>query len=220
MNSERLHRLMTVPVDFDIKDSFAKAWELFKSQALLHVLYMMFILSIQGLTVIYFQEYMILYSAFLAPPLYSGFFLVANKISRGESVIYPDYFGGFRFWLPLVVISLLGQLLVVLGLFALVIPGIYLAVGYLFSLLMGIFGGMDIWSAMEWSRKLITRNWWQFFALLMILIAINLIGLLLLGIGLLITFPMTFLVLYVIFEDLTRDVFSEEESSPTHEPEP
>jgi len=212
--------LMTVPVDFDIKNSFAKAWELFKSQALLHVLYMMFILSIQGLTVIYFQEYMILYSAFLAPPLYSGFFLVANKISRGESVIYPDYFGGFRFWLPLVVISLLGQLLVVLGLFALVIPGIYLAVGYLFSLLMGIFGGMDIWSAMEWSRKLITRNWWQFFALLMILIAINLIGLLLLGIGLLITFPMTFLVLYVIFEDLTRDVFSEEESSTTHEPEP
>lgn len=212
--------MMTVPVDFDIKDSFAKAWELFKSQALLHVLYMMFILSIQGLTVIYFQEYMILYSAFLAPPLYSGFFLVANKISRGESVIYPDYFGGFRFWLPLVVISLLGQLLVVLGLFALVIPGIYLAVGYLFSLLMGIFGGMDIWSAMEWSRKLITRNWWQFFALLMILIAINLFGLLLLGIGLLITFPMTFLVLYVIFEDLTRDVFSEEESSPTHEPEP
>lgn len=212
--------MMTVPVDFDIKNSFAKAWELFKSQALLHVLYMMFILSIQGLTVIYFQEYMILYSAFLAPPLYSGFFLVANKISRGESVIYPDYFGGFRFWLPLVVISLLGQLLVVLGLFALVIPGIYLAVGYLFSLLMGIFGGMDIWSAMEWSRKLITRNWWQFFALLMILIAINLIGLLLLGIGLLITFPMTFLVLYVIFEDLTRDVFSEEESSTTHEPEP
>lgn len=212
--------MMTVPVDFDIKDSFAKAWELFKSQALLHVLYMMFILSIQGLTVIYFQEYMILYSAFLAPPLYSGFFLVANKISRGESVIYPDYFGGFRFWLPLVVISLLGQLLVVLGLFALVIPGIYLAVGYLFSLLMGIFGGMDIWSAMEWSRKLITRNWWQFFALLMILIAINLFGLLLLGIGLLITFPMTFLVLYVIFEDLTRDVFSEEESSTTHEPEP
>ncbi|MBS4070303.1 MAG: hypothetical protein KGZ90_03190 [Algoriphagus sp.] len=220
MNSERLHRLMTVPVDFDIKGSFVKAWELFKSQALLHVLYMMFILSIQGLTVIYFQKYMILYSALLAPPLYSGFFLVANKISRGETVIYPDFFGGFRFWLTLVVISLLGQVLVALGLFALVIPGIYLAVGYLFSLLMGIFGGVDVWSAMEWSRKLITRNWWQFFALMIILIAINLVGLVLFGVGLLITFPMTFLVLYVIFEDLTREVFSEEEPSTTRELEP
>ena len=220
MNEDRLNRLLTVPVEFDIKDSFAKAWELFKAQALLHVLFMMLILSIQGLTVIYFKDYMILYSALLAPPLYSGFFLVANKISRGETVIYPDYFGGFRFWLPLVVISLLGQVLVALGLFALVIPGVYLAVGYLFSLLMGIFGGVDVWSALEWSRKLITRNWWQFFALLMILVAINLVGLLLLGVGLLITFPMTLLVLYVIFEDLTREVFSEEESSATHELEP
>lgn len=218
MNEERLNRLLTVPVDFDIKESFAKAWELFKSQALLHVLYMLFILSIQGLTVIYFQKYMIVYSALLAPPLYSGFFLVANRISRGESVIYPDFFGGFQFWLPLVVISLLGQVLVALGLFALVIPGVYLAVCYLFSLLMAIFGGVDVWSAMEWSRKLITRNWWQFFALLLILIVINLAGLVLLGIGLLITFPMTLLVLYVIFEDLTREVFSEEETEATHEP--
>ena len=210
--------MMTVPVDFDTKESFIKAWELFKSQALLHVLYMLFILSIQGLTVIYFQKYMIVYSALLAPPLYSGFFLVANRISRGEPVIYPDFFGGFQFWLPLVVISLLGQVLVALGLFALVIPGVYLAVCYLFSLLMAIFGGVDVWSAMEWSRKLITRNWWQFFALLLILIVINLAGLVLLGIGLLITFPMTLLVLYVIFEDLTREVFSEEETEATHEP--
>ncbi|MBC6366776.1 hypothetical protein [Algoriphagus sp. AK58] len=219
MEEARLNRLLTVPVDFDIKESFAKAWELFKAQALLHIIYMMLILSIQGIVVIYIQEYMILYSALLAPPLYSGFFLVANKISRGESVMYPDFFGGFRFWMPLVAISLLSQVLVALGLFALIIPGVYLAVGYLFSMLMGIFGGLDVWSAMEWSRKLITRNWWQFFALLMILIAMNVIGLLLAGIGLLVTFPMTFLVLYVIFEQLTQDVFSEEEVNITHEPQ-
>jgi uncharacterized membrane protein len=97
-------------------------------------------------------------------------------------------------------------------LLALVFPGIYLAVGYMFSMMRGIFGGMDVWSAMEWSRKLITRNWWQFFALFMILVAINVIGLLLAGVGLLVSFPMTFLVLYVIFEKLTRDVFAEEES--------
>ncbi|MFN3760252.1 MAG: hypothetical protein ACK4SF_13665 [Algoriphagus aquaeductus] len=219
MEAERLNKLLTVSIDFDIKESFVKAWELFKSQALLHVMYMLLILSIQGLVVIYVQEYMIIYSAFLAPALYSGFFLVANKISRGEPVIYPDYFGGFRFWLPLVGISLLSQVLVALGLFALVIPGVYLAVGYLFAMLMGIFGGLDVWSAMEWSRKLITRNWWQFFALLMILIAMNLLGLLLAGIGLLVSFPMTFLVLYVIFEDLTQEVFSEEGAGITHGPE-
>jgi uncharacterized membrane protein len=64
---------------------------------------------------------------------------------------------------------------------------------------------------MEWSRKLITRNWWRFFGLMLILVAGNLLGILMLGVGLLVTFPLTFLVLYVIFEDLTRDVFAEED---------
>jgi uncharacterized membrane protein len=68
---------------------------------------------------------------------------------------------------------------------------------------------------MEWSRKLITRNWWQFLVLVLILIAVNAVGILLAGIGLVLTLPITFLVLYVLFEDLTREVFSEEEELPT-----
>lgn len=208
---DRLQRLLTVPVDLDLKATFARAWELYISHALLFSLYMLFILSIQGLVVIYAQAYMIVYSVLLAPPLYTGFYLVANKLSRGVPISYPDFFGGFRFWVPAGVISLLSQVLMTLGLFALFVPGIYLAVGYLFATLMGIFGGLDPWSAMEWSRKLITRNWWRFFGLMLLLVAINLLGILLLGVGLLVTFPFTFLVLYVVFEDLTRDVFSEEE---------
>ena len=68
---------------------------------------------------------------------------------------------------------------------------------------------------MEWSRKLITRNWWQFFALVLIFLVLNAAGILLAGIGLVLTLPLTFLVLYVLFEDLTREVFSEEEELPT-----
>lgn len=219
MNSTQLNRLHSIPVDFDIKESFLVAWSLFKAQAILHVMYMMLVLSIQGLVVIYLKDYVLVYSVLLAPPLYTGFFLVANKISAGEPVIYPDFFGGFRFWIPMVTISLLTQVLIAFGLLALVIPGIYLAVAYLFSTLMAIFGGMDVWSAMEWSRKLITRNWWRFFALFLILVVINVIGLLLAGIGLLITLPITFLVLYVVFEKLTKDVFAADESLPTHEPQ-
>jgi hypothetical protein len=51
--------------------------------------------------------------------------------------------------------------------------------------------------------------------LVLILIAVNAVGILLAGIGLMLTLPITFLVLYVLFEDLTREVFSEEEELPT-----
>lgn len=212
----KVDRLLTVPVQVDIKSSFARAWELYKAHPFFFSLFMLLIVSIQGMVVIYVQDYMIVYSALLAPPLYAGFYLVANKISRGEEVIYPDFFGGFRFWIPTAVISLLTQVLIAIGLIALIIPGIYLAVGYLFAIQMGIFGGLDPWAAMEWSRKLITRNWWRFFGLLLVLVVFNALGLLLAGIGLLFTLPYTFLVLYAVFEDLTRDVFSEEETSTTH----
>ena len=213
----KVDRLLTVPVQVDIKASFARAWELYKAHPFFFSLFMLLIVSIQGMVVIYVQAYMIVYSTLLAPPLYAGFYLVANKISRGEEVIYPDFFGGFRFWIPTAVISLLTQVLIAIGLIALIIPGIYLAVGYLFAIQMGIFGGLDPWSAMEWSRKLITRNWWRFFGLLLVLVVLNVLGLLLAGIGLLFTVPLTFLVLYVVFEEITREVFSEEESSATHE---
>ena len=47
------------------------------------------------------------------------------------------------------------------------------------------------------------------------IVVLNAAGILLAGIGLVLTLPLTFLVLYVLFEDLTREVFSEEEELPT-----
>jgi len=211
----KVDRLLTVPVAIDIKAAFVRALELYKTNPFFFSMYMLLILSIQGMVVIYAQTYMIVYSTLLAPPCYAGFYLVANKMSRGEEVVYPDFFAGFRFWISSVIISLLSQVLIAVGLIALILPGIYLGVGYLFAIQMGIFGGMDPWSAMEWSRKLITRNWWQFLVLVLIFIVLNAAGILLAGIGLVVTLPLTFLVLYVLFEDLTREVFSEEEALPT-----
>lgn len=205
MNSDKLQRLLESDIDFDLQAAFAKAWEIYRSQALLHVSFMLLVLTIQAGVVFYLEAYMLLYSLLIAPPLYSGFYLVANRISLGLPVSYGDYFGGFRyFWLTFS-IWLLAQVLITLGLFALVIPGIYLGVGYFFAVLMGMFGGFDTWTAMELSRKLITRNWWKFFGLVLLLTAINVAAVFTLGLGLVITLPMTFFVGYVIFEDLTRD---------------
>ncbi len=214
MNSDRFERLLQSDWQLDFQGVFIKAWELFKSQALLFVTFTLLIFSTAMLFVVYLQPYTILFSALLAPPLYAGFYLVANRISRGESVIYPDFFAGFNYWLITVGISLVSQVLTVLGLFLFVIPGIYLLVAYMLAVPMGIFGGLDLWTAMEASRRLVTRFWWKFFALLLLLILYNGLGALLLGLGILITFPMTFLVIYVIFEELTAEIFSEE---PTHE---
>ncbi|WP_026952009.1 hypothetical protein [Algoriphagus mannitolivorans] len=211
MNSNRFDRLLETDWDLDIRRVFVKAWELFKSQALLFVAFTLLIFSSALMFIIYFQPYTILFSAFLAPPLYAGFYLVGNKISRGEEIIYPDFFLGFQYWIVTVGISLISQILIALGIFAFVVPGLYLLVAYMLAVPMGIFAGVDLWSAMELSRKLVTKYWWKFFVLLILLLLYNVLGAFFFGVGILITFPMTFLVIYVVFEELTAEILSEEE---------
>ena len=209
MSKEKLEQLRVTGYDFDFNDIFQRAWKMFLKQPVLSVAYTMLIICLQVMAVVYLDKFAFVFALFLAPPLYSGFYLAANRISLGLPVIYPDFFKGFSFYMPIFSIWLIGQILVALGLFAFLIPGIYLAVGYSFAVLMSLFGGFDFWTALEESRKLITIRWWKFFVFTLILIIINLLGILTLGLGLLVTIPITFYATYILFEDLTKDIFSE-----------
>jgi uncharacterized membrane protein len=50
---------------------------------------------------------------------------------------------------------------------------------------------MEFWQAMETSRKIVTKNWFAFFVLALVLFLVNLLGVLALGVGLLVTAPVT-----------------------------
>jgi len=209
MSKEKLEQLRVKGYDFDFKDIFIRAWQMFLKQPVLSAAYTMLIISLQLMAAVYLGKFAFIFALFVAPPLYSGFYLAANRINLGMPVIYPDFFKGFSFYIPIFSIWLIGQILVTLGLFAFIVPGIYLAVGYSFSVLMALFGGFDFWTALEESRKLITVRWWKFFVFTLMLIVINLLGIVTLGLGLLVTVPVTFYATYILFEDLTKDIFSE-----------
>lgn len=195
--------------DFDIKEIFIRAWQMYLKQPLQSSAFVMFIFSLQLLAYLYLKDFAVLQGIFLAPPLYSGFYLVANKISLKQQVVYPDFFKGFNFYIPVFSIWLIGQILTALGLVLFIVPGIYLAVAYSFSVLMAIFGGFDFWTALEESRKLITVHWLKFFLFTLVIIVINVLGLLTFGLGLLVSVPLTFYATYIVFEDLTKDIFAE-----------
>ncbi len=220
MHYPKLEKLLSSPLDFDIQQSFAKAWGIYKSQVLLYVSFMMLLLSLQGVFVLYLREFTLIYSLLLAPALYAGFYLVANKASQGMPVAYGDFLGGFGYWFLMVSIWMIGQILVFLGLILLVIPGVYLAVSYMFAVLFGLFGGFDFWNSLEFSRRLVGRNFWKFFTLATLILAMNLagtlfifadpVGAILFAAWICVSIPMTFLVTYVVFEELTKDVLGEE----------
>lgn len=209
MSKEKLALLRENGYDFDIQEIFTRAWQMYLKEPLQSSAFVMFLFSLQLLAFLYLKDFAVLQGVFLAPPLYSGFYLVANKISLKQQVVYPDFFKGFNFYIPIFSIWLIGQILTAFGLVLFVIPGVYLAVAYSFSVLMAIFGGFDFWTAMEESRKLITVRWLKFFLFTLVIIVINVLGALTFGLGLLVSVPVSFYATYILFEDLTKDIFAE-----------
>jgi hypothetical protein len=209
MDRRKLEQIIAGGVDFQIQEILEKAWALFKARAAFHVGYMFLIASIQVAFTLYLKDFISVFTILLAPALIAGFYLVANRISQGDYLDFQNYFDGFKYWLVVVTINLVSGILTVVGIIALIIPGIYLAVGYMFSMLFGIFGGFDFWTSMEYSRRLVHTNWWKFFGFVMVLVLLNIAGVLALVIGLLVTVPLTYLSIYVLFEDLTKEAAEE-----------
>lgn len=140
--------------------------------------------------------------AAITSPLMMGNFIVAAKLLHGQNPRFKDFFLGFSFFWPLMLVSLISLVLIGIGMILLIVPGIYLMVAYLFAPCLVVDRSLDFWRAMELSRRTVTPLWFGFFAFMLFLSVINLAGALLLGMGLLATIPITLCALTVAYGDL------------------
>jgi uncharacterized membrane protein YdcZ (DUF606 family) len=61
---------------------------------------------------------------------------------------------------------------------------------------------MNFWAGMEFSRKLISKNWFSFLGFAFVLVLLNLAGVLLLGVGLVVTIPISACVIATAYADI------------------
>jgi uncharacterized membrane protein len=141
-------------------------------------------------------------------PIFNGvigaglFYYFLLKI-RGQPTKVGDAFAGFtKAFLTLVVIGLLVSVFVTVGVFCLILPGIYLGVAYVFAPVIAVDKGLGFWETMELSRKVATGNWWRVFALLLLFIPVLLLGALALGVGIFVAIPFAVGALVYAYEDL------------------
>jgi|GEM_PF-405579 len=138
------------------------------------------------------------------PPLMAGYYLVAKKILNEEETEFSDFFSGFTYFLPLFLASLVTGIFVFVGLLLFILPGIYLSVAYFLTPQLVINRKIEFFDAMELSRKLVTKHWFGFFAFSLVITFINIIGFLLLGLGVLFTFPLTMCAVAYIYDDIVN----------------
>ena len=197
----KIERLIENGYSFDIGDYISRGFSLYKISAnamLPFSLIYIFVLSFLSSTLVM----SLAISIFVTPCVVAGFYISANKALRGTPPLFVDCFEGFRMFGDVVVVSLVANVLSSIGLFFLIIPGIYLTVAYTFAIMFVIFFKVDLQTALRLSRKVIHCNWWKMFGLFIVAALIGISGTILCGIGVAFTLPMMYCILYVAFEDI------------------
>jgi len=138
----------------------------------------------------------------LGGPFAASYLHMAKLVSRDQPVEFQDFFKGFEKTGPLIKLNLLIFIIVLAGLLMLVVPAIYFTVSYLFSHLFVWFYNKEPSEAIRLSRRTVAGNFGQIFLLFLILAGINLVGVMALGLGVLLTIPFSFCVIYAAFEDI------------------
>lgn len=206
----KVQSLINEGYEFRTSDYFKRGNELFKQDSGLFI----------GYTCVYFLIIMIagmvvpFAANILAPPLAIGFYLVFQKVRKGESREFGDFFKGFDKIGPLILVSLVSGMFISLGIILLIIPGIYLAVAYAIADKLVYFRNYEFWTAMEASRKLVSKqlgSWFWFFTLIFL---INLAGALPCGLGLIWTIPYTMGAVFAAYEDVLGLGDEEEQQGP------
>jgi hypothetical protein len=112
--------------EFKFNQYLNRGWELFKSQALLHIgtLVVFLIISvIAGFILGLIPGIGSILANILNAILFAGYFIAADKIAQGKEPEFKDFFGGFNFFGPMALYQIVYMLIMFL---ALLLPLIYL----------------------------------------------------------------------------------------------
>ena len=102
-------------------------------------------------------------------PLYGGLYLLFLQRIRGREATVGDAFAGFRQeFLQLMLAGVVSSLLAGIGFLFCVLPWVYLVVAWAFAVPLVADKKLEFWSAMELSRKAVTRVWFQVFGLMLL----------------------------------------------------
>ena len=133
----------------------------------------------------------------------AGLFLIALRQIRGEPIEVGQLFQGGRYWMPMFIATLLTTLATIGGFILCIIPGIYIAARLSLAPVITVGGGVSGIDAMKLSWRALGGKVFMAFVFAFVVGLISGIGVLLCGVGLLITAPFR----YVCYALLFRDFF-------------
>jgi hypothetical protein len=188
-----------------IGDYFREGWELIRPNIMLYVGFTLLIIAVSALGIF------IPGAGLLVSPVATYAYInTIRRTDRGEYITFSTFFEGLTgsMFGHLLLVGLVSGLLIGFGIVFCIIPGIYLAIAYTFAniiVVLTLDKEPNFWEAMELSRRLVSKNWFEVFIWLLVVgFAFMFLIIFTLGLGLFIITPWTAAITYVGFKDITK----------------
>jgi len=131
-----------------------------------------------------------------------GMVLIPLRFVKGEEAKFLDLFSGFPFFLYYVIASIFYVLILIGGLILLVIPAIIWALQFQFFVYFIVDKDLGPIQALKKSSQITKGSKWKLFCLALVIFLINLVGVLCLIVGLLVTIPISMTAMAFVYRKL------------------
>ncbi|MDZ4857682.1 MAG: hypothetical protein SGI88_01765 [Candidatus Hydrogenedentes bacterium] len=205
--------------NFDIAALVQKSWQIVQNNALPLIGGVLLFALIQGL--FNWLCYMVLGNwarslgqLILSGPLLLGYYGMALRAARGQSVQITNLFDGFQNFLHAFLANLFISVLVGIGTVLCVLPGLFALMIYLLTYLFMSDRKYDFWKSLESSRQTIMADLGAWLPLFLVFLLLIIAGALACGIGLLITAPIAAVMLSLAYLQVSGgsiDIISDRE---------
>ncbi len=190
-------------VKFDLGQMFTGSWEVYKKNIgpLLGAVVVIWAILVVGSSASAFVLRVgSLAVMALAGPLLMGLFKMIRQALREEPVDFNLLFSEFKRFPDAYVAALLIGVFSMIGMVFCIIPGAIIKVCYASTFLFMNEKNLPFWDAMEASRKMAMNNLGQWAILALALFGLNLVGAIPCGLGLLVTAPMTYIIITMAYD--------------------
>jgi len=126
------------------------------------------------------------YGILIVNPVAYGVSFAYLKAARGDKLEIKDMFEAFRNYWNAVLANLLVSVIVIIGFFLLIIPGIIFACKLAFTPYLVVEWKMDVISAVKESWRMTNGHAWNVFLIVLLGIPISIAGMLCLGVGIIV----------------------------------
>lgn len=134
-----------------------------------------------------------------------GFIKIMIRLAHDQYVEVSDLFNNFLNFLSYFVGYFLYMLGIIFGLFLFILPGIFVAVRFMFYPYFILQENQSAFTALQKSYYLTENMTLELFLFGVVVITLNIVGALILGIGVVVTYPLTTMATAVVFQSLVNE---------------